>query len=158
MAKIHERAGLIVAGLALIGLGACGRSDAASMDAGLKQDLSAVSGNSLELAPKGAQPQVVVSAIEAGPTSAPQHVAVHKPAQQKANVKPSPRPVEHVAQAPAPAPTPVVQQHAPAPSPTVEPPPLPPVTQQRAQQPAQRQRGTYKTEAQIFQQMPWIRP
>jgi hypothetical protein len=152
MSKIHERAGLIVAGLALIGLGACGRSDTASMDAGLKQDLSAVSGNSLELAPKGAQSQVVVSAIEAEPTSAPQRAAVHKSAPQRPNVKPAPRPVEHVAQAPAP--TPVVQQHAPAPSPTVEPPPLPPITQQ----PAQRQRGTYKTEAQIFQQMPWIRP
>jgi hypothetical protein len=132
------------------------------MDDGLKQDLAATSSSALEMAPTGAKPQVVVSAIEGGPEAAP------KPAVHKVLPKPTPKPAPRVASnesAPVEAPIPAPQitkpapsapapQAEPAPQPNREPPPLPPA----ANTSQGRQKGVYKTEGQIFQQMPWIRP
>jgi hypothetical protein len=142
-----------------MGLAACsGKSQ--PMDSGLKQDLSAAGGSGLELAPQSAKSQMVVSAIEGGPTSAP------APAARKPVPKPTPKPNVQLAAnrspAPAPAPQPPVAEPVPSnPQPTAqpathqsEPPPLPPAPSQAQG----RQKGTYKTEGQIFQQMPWIKP
>ncbi len=147
-----------------LGAAACSRAGSDPMDAQLKQDLAAVSNGSIELAPKAAQSQVVVSAIEGGPQAAPARASTVKRTQSKPVTKPvakpAPRPAERVAEAPAPAParSPVVQspvQPAPTPSPApVEPAPLPRATNK----PAPRQSGPYKTEAEIFRQMPWLRP
>jgi hypothetical protein len=100
---------------------------------------------------------MVVSAIEGGPTAAPKRVALARsntPAPVRPPIQPhktetaAPRAAVEPVQAPAPA------SAEPAPSPSVEPPPLPPATRG----PSSRQQGTYKTEAEIFRQMPWIRP
>jgi hypothetical protein len=142
-------------------LAACGRPNKTSMDDGLKQDLAAIGGSSVELAPKTASSQMVVSAIEGGPTSAPARASTKKPTAPKPVVKPPQRPSQTIAEIPTPAqtpsPTPVVTSPAPVATTPVEPAPLPPAPVARRQQPA-RQNGTYKTEAEIFRQMPWIRP
>jgi len=156
-------AALMTIGVTL-GAAACSRPGSDPMDAQLKQDLAVVSGGSIELAPKAAPSQVVVSAIEGGPQAAPARASTVKRAQSKPVTKPvakpAPRPTDRVAEAPAPAPVrapvmevPTQPAAIPAPAP-VEPAPLPKATNK----PAQRQSGPYKTEAEIFRQMPWIRP
>jgi len=139
-------------------LTACGTSNTASMDEGLKRDLAAVGGSSVELAPKPSNQQVVVSAIEGGPQSAPMRASTKKATAPKPVTKRTQRPVQSVAQAPAPAPTPVVVAPAPVEASPVEPAPLPPIQAPVARQPTKRQAGPYKTEAEIFREMPWIRP
>ena len=151
MTPDFKRAGLIAA-ISLIGAAACG-NDRERMDEALKHDLAAVAGSGVELAPK-AQSQVVISAIEAGQTSA-RAVAARKTAPK---APPRAVPKTAIAQAPEPShasqPTPAPERRSvPAPVPS-EPAPLP--ASRRA--PAQRQQGTYKTEAEIFRQMPWIKP
>jgi non-specific serine/threonine protein kinase len=138
------------------------------MDAGLQKDLAAVAPSGLELAPNAAKSQMVVSAIEGGPTSAPAPAA-HKPVP-----KPTPKPATQLAsnhaQAPAPAPQPPIAEPLPsrpspmperaptperAPAPRqAEPAPLPPLPAQAQGQ----QKGVYKTEGEVFQKMPWIKP
>ncbi len=160
-----KRTGLGILTVALAGLSACSDKTAPA-DAGLKRDLAAAVGTAgdLELAPKSAQSQMVVSAIEGGPSATP------APAPRKAVPKPTPRPVPQVAEkrevaptpmpearvvesvpTPAPAPT---HEPAPLPSKAAEPPPLPPATSG----PVGRQQGVYKTEAEIFRQLPNIKP
>ena len=161
MSVVYRRVGFVAAASALLGVAACG-SNTKPMDAGLQKDLAAAGSNGLELAPSSASPQLVVSADEAGPTAAPVR-AVHRPV-----TKPTPRPAPRLASnratpVQAPAPQPVVTEPAPSapapaidPAPTrqVEPPPLPPLNRANQQQ----QKGTYKTEGEIFRQMPWIKP
>ena len=160
MTPARKFSGLIAAGVVLMcAAAACSRSSSPSMDAGLKSDLAAVGGSSVELAPKAAQPQMVVSAIEGGPTAAPARASVHKSNTPKSVAKAAPRKTETVAQAPQPAPEPVVVAPASAPAPSVEPAPLPPVSRQSTRESSRSQRaGPYKTEAEIFRQMPWIKP
>lgn len=165
--RIPQRAGLAAATVAMIALAACSNKTQPA-DASLKADLAAATGASvagnasvdgdIQLAPTAQQSQTVVSAIEGGPTSAPKRASV-KPVSHTPRPKPQPKPQTSVAQLPpAPAPVPQPEVTPPAPSepqatiPAPRPQPLP------AQQPQQRQRGTYATEAQIFKQMPWIRP
>jgi hypothetical protein len=144
-----RRVGLIAAGFALIGT-ACGRNSG-PMDAALKNDLAAVGGSSVELAPR-AQPQVVISPIEAGPQASP--VKASRKTTPKVPTRAAPERVA-VAQSAPPTPTPTsTVRHEISPATTAEPAPLPPMS--RA--PAQRQQGTYKTEAEVFRQMPWIKP
>ncbi len=132
------------------------------MDDSLKQDLAATSSNGLELVPNSANSQVVVSALEGGPESAP------KPAARQIVPRPTPKPAPRPAsnnnvqveapmpgpQITAPAPSLPSRQAEPAAQPNREPPPLPPA----ANQSQGRQKGVYKTEGQVFQQMPWIKP
>jgi hypothetical protein len=141
-------------------LSACGRSKKGAMDEALKRDLAAVGGSSVELAPNAATQQMVVSAIEAGPTSAPVHTSARKPNAPKPVVQPPKRPVQSVAQAPTPAPSPAPRVTAPEPveASPMEPAPLPPVQKPVVRQQPSRQTGPYKTEAEIFRQMPWIKP
>src|SRR5690242_8177693 len=107
-------------------LTACGRSNMASMDEGLKQDLAAIGGASMELAPKSANQQMVVSAIEGGPVSAPTRASTQKPTAQKPVARKPTRPAQTVAQlpTPSPAPAPVATRPAPVESSPVEPAPL----------------------------------
>jgi hypothetical protein len=138
---------------------ACGRSNPSSMDDGLKQDLAAVGGSSMELAPKAVRQQMVVSAVEGGPTSAPVRASTNKATAPKPVAKPSQRPTESVAQAPTPTPSPILTAPAPVETRPIEPAPLPPAEPAPvARQQSRRQTGPYKTEAEIFRQMPWIRP
>ena len=154
-----KRAGLVAAIAALTGVAACSNKGQ-TIDETLKADLAAAGGNSgggdIQLAPSSNRNQVVVSAIEGGPTAKP------APAAPKRVVKPTPKPAPRVAekqqpaQAPAPAPIPV--QEAPVahePAPVQQQPAPAPVQQQQA--PRQDNR-VYKTEGEIFRQMPWIRP
>ena len=145
--------------LAVVSVAACSRDRQNAVDPALAADLQAVSGgsssSSLELAPASNKSQVVVSAIEGGPTSAPKRAStrpVYHPTQRPAprvattrQVVNAPAPVE-AAPVEAPAPQPVEQirqvQQAPAPAPA----------------PTQRQPGVYKTEAEVFSKMPWIKP
>jgi outer membrane biosynthesis protein TonB len=162
MTVAHRRAGLIVAASALVGIAACG-NNTKPMDEGLKQDLAAAGSSGLML-PNSASPQLVVSPDEAGPTSAPKP-ATHKPV-PRPTAQPAPRlaadraePVEAPAPQPvthAPAPSAPVQQAEPAPAPMkqAEPAPLPPDTRPSRE----RQKGVYKSEGEIFRQMPWIKP
>ena len=160
----HGRVGLIAACAALIGAAACNKDGSAVADDALVRDLAAAGAagaagaSGLELAPRTTQSQVVVSAIEAGETSAP----------KRATPKQAPRPASHAAphlakqQLPAPTakPSPVVAE-APSAPPAAEPVPArAPVVTRPAPAPAQQpqQRGVYKTEGEIFRQMPWIRP
>jgi hypothetical protein len=152
-----KRTGLVSAIVALASVAACSNKQEPKADASLKADLAAVGGSAsdLQLAPSSAKSSVVVSEIEGGPKSAPTHVATVR----------APRPVQHkappmVAKLPPvsePAPVPVAQQAepapvAPAPEPTVQAPAPAPT-------PAPRQdHRVYKTEGEIFRQMPWIRP
>jgi DNA polymerase-3 subunit gamma/tau len=145
MTLAQKRTGLVAVGAVLIAAAACNKPNE-KMDDSLRQDLAAANTR---------QPQVVVSAVEAGEMAAPVHAAPrHIP---RPTAKPAPRLAAARApvQAPAPAPQPVVTQPAPQ-TPPAEPPPAPAPTQRPA--PAERQHGTYKTEAEIFRQMPWIRP
>jgi hypothetical protein len=130
--------------IAAVSVAACSRDRQNAVDPSLAADLQAVSGSSasgaLELAPASAKSRMVVSAIEGGPTAAPKRASV------KLVARPTPRPAPRVAaqveevpvEAPAPTPAPAPVQQAPAPT--------------------QRQPGVYKSEAEIFRQMPWIKP
>jgi DNA polymerase-3 subunit gamma/tau len=149
--------------MALMGVAACSSSSTGKkMDDGLKQDLAATAPSALEMAPTSATSQMVVSPEEEGPQAAPTpaaHKVIPKPTQ-----KPAPRvasndnvPVEAAVPAPQmtrPAPSAPAPQADPAPQPNREPAPLPPAPSTSQG----RQKGVYKTEGQIFQQMPWIRP
>ena len=153
-----RRTGLVSAALALAAVAACSNKQESKADASLKADLAAVGGNSngLQLAPSSAKANVVVSEIEGGPQSAP----------KRATPTRAPRPVQHQAP-PQVSHEPQVTAPAPAQVATVEPAPAP---QTPAEQPAiqaprptrapaqQQDRRVYKTEAEVFRQMPWIRP
>ncbi|HEX4684871.1 MAG TPA: hypothetical protein VH277_19285 [Gemmatimonadaceae bacterium] len=156
---------LIAASAGLFGLAACSKTKAPAMDGGLQADLAAAtgtahgaSGGDLQLAPSSVRSQVIDA--EDAPTSAPQKASVKrtpkptpKPAPKLASndvPQPAPAPAPQVTVTPsAPEPQPQVQQPAPAPAPVMRPQPAP------AQQPDRR---VYKTEGEIFKQMPWIRP
>jgi len=161
--RIPQRAGLAAASIAMIALAACSNKTQPA-DASLKADLAAATGaanasvdGDIQLAPKAQQSQTVVSAIEGGPTSAPKRASVKHTPQPKP--QPKPKPQTSVAQLPpAPAPVPQPQVTPPAPTEPQATIPAPRPQQLPAQQPQERQRGTYSTEAQIFKQMPWIRP
>lgn len=145
-----KRAGLIAAGVALMGAAACSNKNEA-MDSALKADIQSAAGGGIELAPTAAKSQVVVSAIEGGPKAAPAPAA-KKPTPVKSR-KPTVQAAEVEAPTPAPAPEPVQEQpviEAPMPRPA-------PVTRAPAQAPREDKR-VYKTEAEIFRQMPWIKP
>jgi hypothetical protein len=152
MKLMSRRAGTIAALIGLAAAGACNRSPAA--DTSLQADLKAASGGDLELASHSANSQLVVSPLEATPSATPQKAAPHRAA------APVSRPAAHVASHRTPAPHATVQHtpervaaHEPAAAPApvgAEPAPMP--------QPAARQPGVYKSEAEIFRQMPWIRP
>jgi len=149
----HSRIGLIAAGAALIGAAACNRSRPVSDD-GLERDIAAAAAGGLELAPSSNRAQVVVSPIEAGPMSAPKRSVV------KRTPAPAPRPTTRVAarHTPAAEPAPVEAELPKAVVPSIEQPsPSPtPVTRPAAQSST---RGrVYKSEAEIFRDMPWIRP
>ena len=153
MQLAKSRAGLIAACTALTAAAACNKTNSSQpMTDDLKQDLVAAT---------SVQPQVVVSAEEAGETSAPVHAAPRR------IPRPTTKPAPHLASdrnpAPAPAPTPariVTQAPAPQPQqPAAASDPAPPVAPAaQAPHPAERQRGVYKSEGEIFRQMPWIRP
>jgi hypothetical protein len=149
----------IAAAIAVL-LSACGRSNTASMDEGLKQDLAAAGGSSVELAPKSMSQQLVVSAIEGGPKAAPARASSKKATTPKPIMKRTQQPTRSVAQVPttSPATAPVVAPSAPVEASPVEPAPLPPIHAPVVRQPTKRQTGPYKTEAEIFREMPWIRP
>jgi outer membrane biosynthesis protein TonB len=153
----------LAASAAMIGLAACGSSKPAAVDDGLKADLAAATGGAaggeFQLAPSSARSQMIDA--EDAPKSAPERASV------KRTPRPTPRPAPRLAAnhtpqpapapepqaatvtetAPMPQPEPQVQQ--PAPTPVMRPQPAP------AQQPDRR---VYKTEGEIFRQMPWIRP
>jgi len=142
-----QKSGLFVAAAAVVASAACGNRGTATDDA--RSDL--------ELAPRGGNTQTVVSAIEAGPASAPKKAAtkpVVKPVTHPAPLRAAPQrqappPVSVAQQAPPPAqPAPVPQAKA------AEPPPLPPFPDAPGKG---RDRGS-SAEGQIFQRMPWIRP
>ena len=126
------RTGLI-AGVALIATAACSRNGnrAASTDDALQSDLKQAGATGLELAPKAGR-QMVVSPVEGGPRAAP------APAAHRART--------------------VVQRPAPRRTVAARPEPTPPPQPAPQSQPQQRQPGVYSTEAEIFRQMPWIRP
>lgn len=141
---------LIAAAAALIGVAACSNKSQ-PMDESLKQDIAAV-----RAAPSA---QMVVSALEAGESATPAPVS-HKRAPQPVN-----HPAKQVAQTrtPAPAPTPRTPAVAVTPSAPVEQPveaaPAPAPSRHTAPARAEdSHHGPYKTEAEIFRQMPWIRP
>ncbi|HEY4133319.1 MAG TPA: hypothetical protein VGM50_22060 [Gemmatimonadaceae bacterium] len=153
-----RRTGLVSAALALATVAACSNKAPSKADASLKADLAAVggSGGDLQLAPNSAKSSVVVSEIEGGPKSAPIRAAQTR----------APRPVQHEAppqiskepQVTAPAPAQVAAaEPAPAPAPQPEQPAMQAPRQTRAPAP-QQDRRVYKTEAEVFRQMPWIRP
>jgi outer membrane biosynthesis protein TonB len=161
MNRLHGRVGMVAAVALLAGAAACSNTPQ-TVDAAFAADLKAASGSGVELAPRGNPAQVVVSPLEGGPTSAP----AKTPRQVK---KPSTHAVTRVASraeepAQAPAPEPVVQQQTPTPQPApvqqapVATPAPAPATRPIPVRSQQRQPGTYKTEAEIFRQMPWIRP
>lgn len=148
----YGRAGLIAGVAALMGAGACSKSGPV-IDAGLKRDLAAATGSDLELAPRNARSQIVVSAIEGGPARSPKVAPTRTP--QPRTLRRVARPTSRVATRQAPTPSRVVTQAAraaaaskPAPAP-VRPTPAP-IGHEEGR--------VYKTEAEIFRQMPWIRP
>jgi hypothetical protein len=147
-----QPARLIAVAAALISVAACSNKSQ-PMDESLKQDIAAV-----RAAPSA---QMVVSALEAGEAATPAPVShkrapqpVKRPAQQVAQIR-TPAP----AAAPAPTPrTPAVQV---TPSAPVEQPVEAAPAPSRQAAPARAEdshHGPYKTEAEIFRQMPWIRP
>ena len=150
-----KRTGLVSAIVALASVAACSNKQESKVDPSLKADLAAIGGTAgdLQLAPNSAKSNVIVSEIEGGPKSAPTHVATAR----------APRPVQHKAP-PAVAKQPQVSEPAPAAVAQAEPAPV--AAEQPAIQaprptpaPAQQQdRRVYKTEAEVFRQMPWIRP
>ena len=149
----HGPVGLIAGVAVLIGAAACNKSGAVADD-GLKRDLAAAGAGGLELAPTASRPQVVVSAIEAGPTSAPRR------ASQRRAPSPAPRVTARVSakqvRSPAPAPSPVAAEPAPVAEQSPTEPTSVPMT--RPASAASQQHRVYKTEAEIFRDMPWIRP
>jgi hypothetical protein len=146
----HGRTGLIAGVAALIAAGACSKGGTV-VDDGLKSDLAAAAGSRLELAPKAGS-QSVVSAIEGGPTSSP------KRAPQPRVQKPVARPAARVAAPHAPTPRRVMAQAA-TPTPVRTEAAAPPVSRPApAPAPVEQPGRVYKTEAEIFRQMPWIRP
>jgi outer membrane biosynthesis protein TonB len=160
MNRLHSRVGMVAAVALFAGAAACSNKPQ-SVDAAFAADLKAASGGGVELAPRGNPAQVVVSPLEGGPQAAPK-----KAAPQQVN-KPSTHAVTRVASrpeqvsAPTPAPAPEVLTPAPTPQPAPvqqAPAPTPVVRRPAPVQSQQRQPGTYKTEAEIFRQMPWIRP
>lgn len=155
----HGRVGLIAACAALIGAAACNREGSAVTDDSLVRDLAAAGAagaSGLELAPSAARPQVVVSAIEAGQTSAPKRATPKRTPSPAPHSTPSVAKQQRPAPAPTPKPSPVVAE-TPAAPPVVEQAPAPVTRPVPAPAPAQ-QRRVYKTEAEIFRDMPWIRP
>jgi hypothetical protein len=152
----HTRLGVIAAGAALIGAAACNRSRPVADD-GLERDIAAAAAGGLELAPSSNRAQVVVSPIEAGPTSAPRRASPTRAA-PKRTPAPAPRTTTHVAarQTPAVAPAPVEAESPPVVAPPVAQPSPTPVTRPTAQ--SSPHGRVYKTEGEIFRDMPWIRP
>jgi hypothetical protein len=153
MTMSHGRVGLIAGIAALIGAAACNKSGPVADD-GLKRDLAAASASGLELAPTASRSQVVVSAIEAGPMSAPKRMSPRRAP------SPAPRGMSRVnakqTRSPAPAPAPVAAEPAPvAERSATEPTPAP---VPRPASAASQEHRVYKTEAEIFRDMPWIRP
>jgi hypothetical protein len=159
--SLNRRAGTIVALIALASAAACSRSSSPTLDSGLQADLKAAAGGDVELASHSATSQLVISPLEATPSAVPQRAPHRSPA-------PASRPATNVASERAPAPHVTVhrapervaaEQSAPAPSRSEPAPVAQPIpTPAPAAQPAQRQPGVYKTEGEIFKQMPWIRP
>jgi hypothetical protein len=148
-----KRTGLVSAIVALAAIAACS-NDKTELDPALKADLAAIGGTTgdLQLAPTSNRSSVVLSAIEGGPQAAPKKAAPVR------TVRPTPKQAPHVAAAQAPAERPAAVaevEQAPAPQPEQ------PAIQSTRQAPApapQQDRRVYKTEAEIFRQMPWIRP
>ena len=158
MKRMHGRIGMVAAAALLAGVAACSNKSPAA-DPSLAADLKAATGGDVELAPQGNPGQVVVSPLEGGPQSAPKKVAPQRV------FKPSPRATTRVASqaeaapAPVPEPTPAVSTPAaPEPAPVQQAPVAAPVSRPVPVHAQPRQPGTYKTEAEIFRQMPWIRP
>ena len=144
-----RRTGVIGAIAALGAVAACNRTSP-TMDSGLKADIQAA--GEVGFASHSASANLVISPDEAGPNSAPTHKPTpHVP---RPAIKPTVRVARREAPTPAPAaqpvtqPTPLKSAPAPAPQPTVAPTPGP----------TERQPGVYKSEGEIFRQMPWIRP
>ncbi|MEP6492220.1 MAG: hypothetical protein ABJF01_06060 [bacterium] len=142
----RQKAGWAAAIAMSIGGAACS-NQARPMDEGLKHDLAAA-----RVAPAA---NLTISPLELGQRAVP------------GVAKRAPRPVARVAEKPAPMLTPTAAQvaavveapataQAPEPSRRAEP------TQTRpaatARQADDSRHGPYKTEAEIFRQMPWIRP
>jgi hypothetical protein len=155
-----KRAARLSAAFAVVAVAACSKGRDAALDPTLSADLQAANGgnagaaaSSLELAPAGNKAQVVVSALEGGPTSAPKRASV------KPRPAPTPKPAPRVASARAPEPAPAPVQSAPIEAPAPE-----PIQQAPAARPTPvpapvgRQPGVYKTEAEIFRQLPGIKP
>ena len=153
MSAFIKRTGLVSAVVALAAVAACSK-DRAEIDPSLKADLAAVGGGTagdLELAPSSTKSLVVVSAIEGGPQAAPKRAApVLKPRPTVKKAPPAP-----VRQAPAAAPTVVAAEQAPTPEPEQ---PAIRSTRQAPTPAPQQDHRVYKTEAEVFRQMPWIRP
>jgi hypothetical protein len=148
----RHRIGFAAAVAAALAGAACSKNSQ-PMDDGLKQDLAAartaatshLSISPLELGERAApapQQRATRAVKHATVAAAPKHLVA-----QTSTVERAPQRAP-VAESPAPTPPRV---EAPAP---VEAKPTP--TPVRGD--AQRQHGRYKTEAEIFQQMPWIRP
>lgn len=157
MNRSHGRIGIVAAAALLASAAACANKPQPA-DAALTADLKAASGGDMELAPKGNPSQVVVSPLEGGPQSAPKKAApqrVYKPT-PRAETRVASRTEPTPAPAPAPQRPPVITARAPEPAPIEQAPA--PVSRPAPVQSQQRQPGTYKTEAEIFRQMPWIRP
>jgi hypothetical protein len=140
----------LIAAAAAIGVAGCSRSKQ-PMDDELARDLAVV-----RAAPT---PQFEISPTEAGLSPAPKAPArtaqpTRRPAKQAVAPRTPPR-----TPAPAPAPRAVVVEapSAPAPREVIDAPPAPRPARPSAPA-AEARRGPYKTEAEIFRQMPWIRP
>lgn len=159
MSAFIRRTGLVSVIVALASVAACSNgSKKSDIDPSLKADLAAIGGGGngdLQLAPSSAKSSVVVSEIEGGPKAAPAHatpVRAPRPTPKKA-----PPAAAREPQVSAPAPSAVavsdpVPAAQPAPQPAVQAP-------QQTPSPAPRQdHRVYKTEGEIFRQMPWIRP
>ena len=148
----YGRAGLIAGVAALIGAGACSKSGPV-VDEGLQRDLAAAAGSDLELAPTNARSQVVVSAIEGGPATSP--TAAPTRTSRPRTPRRVARRTSRVATRQAPTPSRVATQTAPAAA-ASNPGPAP---VRATPAPIGHEEGrVYKTEAEIFRQMPWIRP
>ena len=154
-----KRAGAAVLIAALASLAACDKSDSArTLDESLKADLAAAGGHadaSFELAPSSARSLTVISAIEGGPKATPTRVTpARAPQVTTRQVKRQTTPKQTVAATPAP--TEAASEPTPAPVETETPAISAPRPAAAAAQ--QQDRRVYKTEAEIFRQMPWIRP
>src|SRR5215510_15015078 len=140
----------LVAAAAAIGVAGCSRGNQ-PMDDELARDLAAV-----RAAPTS---QFQISPTEAGLSPSPRAPArttqpTRRPAKQAVAPRTPPK-----TPAPTPAPRAVVVEapSAPARSEVIDAPPAPRPTRAPASADEPR-RGPYKTEAEIFRQMPWIRP